>query len=230
VESCPTVAALDAERQGSNPAPAVDARFAGVWRGRLGGDAAEGFPGADVELRIADGGAYSLRFGALAGTPAMLDPGRGYLCAEGAEGVLCGTPSGYVGGYAYVLESVMSRGDVLSFQIVSSDPWDGWCRLQSPQAWPDRTQPCGYTFGAGPPGSDSISASSCARVAADGAAAPIDCALMYALQRCRCAADACVAQSADVMEVGLRLTDGLLVGSLWYRGDVDAAAVSLARL
>lgn len=229
VELCPSAAALDAERQSGNRTPAVDVRFAGVWRGSVRGGAAAGFPGDDVELRIADGGQNSLRFGALAAAPAGLEPSRGYLCAESADGVSCGTPSGYVGGYSYALESVMSRGDVLSFRIGSSDPWDAWCRLQAPAAWPDRTQPCGYAFGVGPPGSDDIGATGCARVTDDGAATAVDCALMYALQRCRCATDACVAQPADVMEVGLRLTDGLLVGSLWYKGDLDAAAVSFAR-
>ena len=228
-EVCPTVAVLDAERQRDNPASAIDARFAGVWRGSLGSDAAAGFPSTDVELRIDDGGESSLRIGAAPAAPAVLEPSRGYLCSESSGGVSCGTPSGYVGGYSYALEAVMSRGDVLSFRIVSSDPWDAWCRLQVPQAWPDRTRPCGYLFGAGPPGSDSIGAASCARVADDGTAVSIDCELMYALQRCRCATDGCVAQSADLMEVGLRLTDELLVGSLWYRGDLDAASVSLAR-
>jgi len=228
-EVCPTVASLDAERQGGNPAPDVDARFAGVWRGNLGGDAAAGFPSAQIELRIADGGIHSLRFDAPAAAPA-LEPSRGYLCTQSADGVRCATPSGYVGGYSYALEAVMSRGDVLSFQIVNSDPWDGWCRLQAAQAWPDRTQPCGYVFGAGPPGSDNIAgAAGCARVTADGAATAIDCEVMYALQRCRCATDGCVAQPADVIEVGLRLTDGLLIGSLWYEGDLDAAGVTFAR-
>lgn len=228
-ELCPTVAALDAERQRDNPAPTVEARFAGVWLGNLGGDAAGGFPNAEVELRIADGAESSLRFGAPAAAPASLDPSRGYLCAASVDGVSCGTPSGYVGGYAYALEAVMSRGDILSFRIVSSDPWDAWCRLQAPEPWPDRTQACGRAFRAGPPGSDSIGGASCARVTDDGAAIAIDCELMYALQRCRCAADGCVARSTDVMQVGLRLTDQQLVGSLWYRDDLDAAAISLAR-
>jgi hypothetical protein len=226
---CPTVAALDAEREANNPAPAVDARFAGVWRGNLGGGAAAGFPSADVELRITGGGQNSLLFGAPDSAPVVVEPTRGYLCSETADGVRCGTPSGYVGGFSYPLEAVMTRGDILSFRIVSSDPWDGWCRLQAPQPRPDQTQACGYAFGAGPLGSDRIGATGCARVADDGSALPIDCELMYALQRCRCAADACVAQASDSMEVGLRLSDGLLIGSLWYRDDVDAAGVSLAR-
>jgi len=228
-EICPTTAALDAQRAAANPTPSVDARHAGLWRGTLGGGAAAGFPSGDVELRIVDGGQNSLRFGASASAPSSLDPSRGYLCTESSDGVGCATRSGFVGGFAYPLESVVSRGEVLSFRMVGSDPWGPWCRLQAPLAWPDQTQPCGSAFGVGPVGSDTVGAAGCARVAEDGLAVAIDCELMYSLQRCRCAADACVAEYADILEVGLKLTDGLLGGSLWYADGFAAATVSFAR-
>jgi hypothetical protein len=232
-EACPTAAGLDALRSSTNPAPTLDARFAGAWRGSLAGDAATGFPSADVELRIgtSESGSEpsSLRFGSAAAASAELEPSRGYLCSGSAGGVRCATASGYVAGFSYPLEAVMSRGDVLSFRVVGSDPWDAWCRLQSPEPRPEPAEPCGTAFGVGPPGSDSVGAAGCARVTNDGTATAIDCELMYALQHCRCGSDTCVAEFADAMQVGLRLSDGLLIGSLWYKGDLDAAGVSLAR-
>jgi hypothetical protein len=228
-EICPSAALLDRQRDAAYPASSLDARHLGLWRGSLRGAAVEGFPSADVELTIAASGQGSLRFGAPAAAPSGLDPTQGYLCTQRADAVQCATPSGFVGGFVYPLEGVTSRGDVLSFVIVGADPWDAWCRLQAPLARPEPAQPCGYSFGAGPAGSDSIGANGCARLAADETSTPIDCELMYALQRCRCGTDACVADYVGGSEVGLRLSGGLLVGSLWYAGDVDAAPLSLAR-
>lgn len=226
---CPTVASLDAERARANPATIIDARHVGLWRGSLAGSAATGFPSTALELSVEASGQGSLRFGAPGAPPGELDPNQGYLCTQAVEGASCGSASGFVSGFDYPLEAVVSRGDVLSFRIVGSDPWDAWCRLQTSQTWPALGQPCGSRFGAGPYGSDSVDANGCARIDDNGGATPIDCALMYALEHCRCGADGCVAQRADALDVGLQLRGGELGGSLWYAGELDAAAVNLSR-
>jgi hypothetical protein len=58
----------------------------------------------------------------------------------------------------------------------------------------------------------------------------IDCALLYALEHCECARDACFAAFDRGAEVGLELTaDGALSGSLWYQNGLDRAPVVFSR-
>jgi hypothetical protein len=229
---CPTARELLTERADLYGLPDVDARYAGTWSGALGGSAAAGFPSDRVELSLDASGVGHLSFVGAVLTEAE-DPASAYLCASSADGVACGTTSGFVGGFSYPLESVTSRGNVLSFVIVENDPWGDWCALQPVLTWPDEALECGFASGVSPPGRDEESTAGCARIGADGSSTPIDCALMYTLRHCQCGTDACFA-SFDFdsgINVGLELsTDGeSLRGSMWYSGDEDAASVGLAR-
>jgi hypothetical protein len=226
---CPTARELLAERADRYGLPDVDARHAGFWSGALSGSAVRGFPSARVELSIDASGAGHLSFAGVV-LPEAEDPASGYLCTASVEGGMCGTTSGFVGGFAYPLESVTSRGNVLSFVIVENDPWGDWCSMQPALSWPDETRECGFDFGV-TSGRDSETSAGCARIGADGATTPLDCALMYTLRHCRCGMDACFASFDTGIDVGLELSEdgNSLHGSMWYSGDLDAASVTLVR-
>jgi hypothetical protein len=230
-ESCPSAAQVLAERERGHGVPSVLAAHVGHWRGSLGGAAASGFPSLELALVLDASGAGSLAFDAPSAGSGELDPGAGYLCDADAAGVIvCGTPSGFVGDFAYPLAGARSRGAVLSFVLVGAAPWDGWCALQPPVGWIDESQTCGFSFGARSKAEPRWSSSGCSRSSAAGVE-PIDCALMYALERCQCARDACFAAYHGGMDVGLELSeDGTrLTGSLWYENEGDAALVELGR-
>jgi hypothetical protein len=229
-QPCATLSDLLAERAALYGSPDLDARHAGRWSGAISGSAVVGFPSSRVELSIEPGGAGHLTF---VGQPWLEaeDPDSGFLCHASAGGVACGTTSGFVGGFSYPLERVISRGDVLSFVVVENDPWGSWCRLRTPLRWADETLACGYGFGVQLPGTDIEGSAGCGRVSADGEATPVDCELSYTLRRCQCAADACTSSFTAGIDVGLELAgDGnQLRGSIWYKGDVDAALIALDR-
>jgi hypothetical protein len=227
---CATASELLAERAELYGPAELDARHTGVWRGLISGSAAVGFPSARVELSLEPGGLGHLTFVG-SPLPEADDPDRGYLCSASTGGFACGTRSGFVGGFAYSLERIISRGDVLSFVVVENDPWGVWCSLRRPLRWADEALACGYGFGVQLPGSDTEGSQGCGRVSADGESTPVDCELMYTLRHCQCGADACFSSFATGIDVGLELGGGgnLLRGSIWYSGDADAALVELDR-
>jgi hypothetical protein len=182
-----------------------------------------------LELPRHGSGAGTLLFGAAASERAPSGD-EGYLCSEDASGVVCGSASGFVAGFAYPIAGARSRDGVLSFAIVTADPWGNWCAQREPVSWEDPTQACGIAFGVLPEGESSWSALGCTRSSRDGAEA-IDCALMYALDYCQCARDACFARFDRTVDIGLVLSqDGTaLSGSLWYANGANAAPIALSR-
>ena len=231
VEECPAAATLLERRAALYRAEALNEAFAGRWRGTLTGDGAAGFPSTSLELELDASGQGSLWFDG-SSPPLATDPDSGYLCSAGADGaVLCGSRSGFVGGYRYPLERVTVRGDVLSFVLVEADPWGSWCEQRQPVVWPNAAAECQSSFDVQLPGTDQVTPTGCSRVDAEGVATDIDCELMYTLRRCECGWDACIAAYEDSVEVGLELGDGgaALSGSLWYSGDLDAARLRLVR-
>lgn len=232
--ACPSAAEVAEQRREFFGAGNVAAEHLGRWRGQLGGDAASGFPGSAVELRIDAAGTGTLTIGDASGAPFAAEGGvdSGYLCGAATSGVVCGSTSGFVGGFAYPIEAARSRDAVLSFTVVAADPWGPWCARQEPVRWEDSRQACGFAFGVRPPAELRYSALGCSRVTPEGDAEPIDCALMYALEFCACARDACFASFARIIDVGLEQTpDGTsLSGSLWYENEIDAAPIVLDRV
>jgi hypothetical protein len=207
----------------------VLAQHVGRWRGTLAGAAAASFPSLTLELVLEASGAGTLLFEGAAATDAV-DPSSGYLCTSESSGVVCGSASGFVGGFAYPLAGARSRDGVLSFVLVGADPWGAWCALSPPVRWSDPSQACGFSFGVRPPAETRWSSAGCSRIGPEEAEA-IDCALMYALERCRCGRDACYAAFEPGIEVGLALSEDqqVLAGSLWYESELDAAPLELRR-
>ena len=163
--------------------------------------------------------------------PSPDDPTEGYLCDGSVSGGICGTPSGFVGGFEYELQGVAARGRVLSFVVLDADPWARWCELQTPVERADASQPCGFSWDIVPLSMERWAATGCEQVDAAGNAEPIDCSLMYALERCKCAFDGCFASFYSGIEVGLNLSSDAqeLSGSLWFKSNVDAALLRLRR-
>jgi len=231
VEGCRSAAALLEQRAALYRPEAVSEDFAGRWSGTLTGDGATGFPSERVELELDATGSGSLWFDA-SPPPLVTDPESGYLCSAGADGaVLCGSRSGFVGGYRYPLERVTVRGDVLSFLLVEADPWGPWCEQRQPVDWPSAVAECETSFDVQLPGADTVTPTGCSRIDAEGVATAIDCELMYTLRHCDCGWDACIAAYEGGIEIGLELeaSGAALTGSLWYSGDRDAARLRLER-
>lgn len=226
-DACPSSLQMMGQRQQQFASTSVEAAHVGRWRGQLGGGAS-GFPGPELELEIDASGAGTLFFAASPGDRVVSDIDTGYLCSAEAMGVVCGSDSGFVGSFEYPIAGARSRDGVLSFVIVTADPWGGWCAEHVPVSWEDPDQPCGVAFGVLPEAQLHYSALGCSRVTPDGAES-IDCALMYALEYCQCARDACFARFDRSVEVGLTLSeDGTeLSGSLWYESGRDAAPLTL---
>jgi hypothetical protein len=202
----------------------------GRWRGTLGGSAASGFPGSDVLLVVNSDDTGTFTFTS-APPPPPADPADGYLCDGSISGGICGTPSGFVGGFEYELQGVVTRDRVLSFVVLDADPWARWCELQTPVERADTSQPCGISWDVVPLSMERWAATGCEQVDAAGNAEPIDCSLMYALERCKCAYDGCFASFYSGIEVGLNLSADAdeLSGSLWFKSNVDAALLRLRR-
>jgi hypothetical protein len=227
-ELCPSAAEVLAQRERMRTPSSVQSEHVGLWRGMLDGDAVGHFPSAELALAVDGNGAGTLRFDAPASASVELDPAGAHLCTAEQSGVVCGTASGLVGNFSYPIVWAQSRAGVFSFAIDARAPWGEWCGLQAPVAWPDGTQACGYTFGARNAGVPRWSSQGCSLLV-EGSAEPIDCALLYALERCECARDACFGAAADI-EIGLTLSEqGTLEGSLWYENEIDAAQLSLLR-
>lgn len=227
-EACPSAADISEQRREAYGAASVAQPHVGRWRGAVQDVAGSGFPGSEIELLIEASGAGTLLFDTAPTDEGEDDPARGYLCSAAAAGVICGSASGFVGGFAYPVEGVQSREGVLSFAVVTADPWGTWCALHAPLRWEDAPEEC--AFGVLPPARLEWGPAGCARIGGDGAEA-IDCALMYALEFCGCAHDACFSTFARSVEVGLELSpDGLsLHGSLWYEDGRSAAQITLNR-
>lgn len=229
---CPSAADVLGQRRERFGAPSVAPEDVGRWSGDLGDAAAAGFPARAVVLDIAASGAGTLTIGPVSDRSAEASPlDQGYLCEELAQRVVCGSSSGFVGGFPYPIEGAQSRGGVLSFTVLMGDPWGPWCARHSPLPADDARQECGFSFGVLPPGEPQFSPAACSRTTPEGAE-PIDCALMYALEYCACARDACFGSLTRSVEVGLaRAPDGSsLRGSLWYENELEAAPLALARV
>jgi hypothetical protein len=227
---CPSAADVLAERERAFGTPSVGAAHVGRWRGTLGDPGASGFPGLEVELLLDASGAGTFLFDAPAPSNEPSTE-QGYLCSAASSGVVCGTRSGFVAGFAYALAAARSRDRVLSFVLPAADPWGAWCGLQASIESPDPGQACGFSFGVRLPAEPSWSASGCTLTGRERVE-EIDCALLYALERCECARDACFAAFDGGVEVGLALTEdgAALRGSLWYENGVDRALLMLARV
>jgi hypothetical protein len=228
LDGCPSSLELLEQRAQASDAASVAPSHVGRWRGDLDG---AGFPSLALELEIDGSGAGTMLLGDTAGAPSPSDE-DGYLCSVEASGVVCGSASGFVAGFAYPIAGARSRDGVLSFTLVTADPWGGWCAAREPVTWEDATQACGFAFGVLPEGQSIWSAQGCTRIDRDGGAEAIDCALMYALEYCQCARDACFARIDRAVDVGLALSqDGTeLSGSLWYENGADAASIVLSRV
>jgi len=230
VEPCESLAGL-AERRATWGAPlASSASHAGLWRGSISGSAALAFPAFEVGLELLPDGSGSLWFESASAPPEPENAEAGYLCNGSVSGGVCGSVSGFVGGFAYPLETVAARGNILSFSIVDADPWQDWCSQQQPIARADPFVGCGTAFDALPPGDEHWSPEGC-QVTFDTGSEPIDCDRMYSLERCQCAPDGCVASFASWIEVGLRSSPDRaeLSGSLWFKDETDAALLRLRR-
>ena len=227
---CPSAADRLEQRAQAFSEPSLAPEYIGRWSGELDLDAPAGFPSRTLELLVGSDGGGTLRFG---GSTLLVPPeaDRGYLCEADAAGVVCGSASGFVAGFAYPIEGARSRDSVLSFSIVAADPWGAWCAQQQPVRWEDASQACGFGFGVLSPAVSSWSSSGCSRLADDGSRT-IDCALMYALDYCDCGRDACFANFGRSVEVGLELTPSgsALRGSLWYEDEANAGWVVLSRV
>jgi hypothetical protein len=207
----------------------LSAAHLGSWHGELSGSAAGGFPATEIELELRSDATGSLSFEGVPPPPEPESSDRGYLCDGRVSGGVCGSVSGFVGGFAYALQALMSRGDVVSFSIVDADPWEAWCNLQTPLARPEPFFDCGIAYEALPPGSERWSPDGC-WMTLDTGTEPLDCGRMYSLERCQCARDGCIASFAAPVEVGLRLTDtGELAGSFWFKNETEAATIRLQR-
>jgi hypothetical protein len=230
-DACPSSLEMLGQRQQRFAAPSVAVAHVGRWRGPLGDVAASGFPSREVALEIDASGAGTLLFDAPTSDRFVSGSDEGYLCSAEATGVVCGSTSGFVGGFAYPISGARSRDGVLSFVIVTADPWGSWCAEREPVSWEAPDQACGVAFGVLPDAEPRYSALGCSRVTRDGAEA-IDCALMYALEYCQCARDACFARFDRSVEVGLVLSqDGTaLGGSLWYENERGASPITLNRV
>jgi hypothetical protein len=229
--ACPSALDMLGQREQAFGAPSVADDHVGRWRAELVGSAAAGFPSRDVELAIDASGAGTLLFGAPMSDRLLTGSDDGYLCSAEAAGVVCGSSSGFVAGFAYPVAGARSRDGVLSFAIVTGDPWGSWCAEREPVSWDATDQACGVAFGVLPQAQPRYSPSGCSRVTLDGAEA-IDCALMYALEYCQCASDGCFARFDRSVAVGLALSpDGTaLRGSLWYEDERGASPITLNRV
>lgn len=227
---CPSAADVLAQRELDRGESSVGAMHVGRWRGALDGTGASGFPSSGLELWVDESGAGTFLFDAAQPSNEPL-PGSGYLCSAGSTGVVCGTTSGFVGGFAYAVAGARSRDRVLSFMLSDADPWGGWCGLQASIEWPDPSQACGSSFGVRLPAEPRWSPAGCTLTRGEDVE-DIDCALLYALERCECARDACFAAYEGGVEVGLALTEdgAALRGSLWYVNGVDRALAVLSRV
>ncbi len=227
---CPSAADVLAQREMALATSGVGAAHVGRWRGVLKGAKAAGFPSSEVELELDASGVGTFRFD-VAPSPIEPLPATGYLCSAAPTGVVCGSDSGFVGGFSYAVAGARSQGEVLSFVLRDADPWGAWCGLSASVALPDPSQACGFSFGVRLPAEPRWSPDGCT-LRRDQEVEPIDCELLYALERCECARDGCFAAFDGGVEVGLALAqDGIaLGGSLWYENGVDRAQVTLARV
>jgi hypothetical protein len=228
---CASADDLLARRTSTYGASQVSERHVGRWSGRLGGSAVGAFPSDQVELTLGPDHSGTLRFVGAEPPPAPESALEGYLCDGAVPGGICGTPSGFVGGFAYELLGIGARGAVLSFVVIDADPWGPWCELQAPVESADVAAACGYTFTARRAAAQQWSEVGCTEVFGDGAEHPVDCALMYASERCQCGHDRCFSSFQTGIEVGLSLSnDGEeLRGSLWFRSNLDASLLTLHR-
>jgi hypothetical protein len=227
---CPTRRDLEERALSAYGAAELANEHVGLWKGSLTGPTASLFPSTRVTLALRADQTGQLRFDDRDPPEPPTDPDQPYLCDGSISGGVCGSSSGYVGGYDYALAGLVSRGKVVSFVVLDAGPWEAFCRLQTPLDTLDAAAECGHSFGVPPLGEPSWSPSGCARLSGE-VSEPIDCGLLYALQHCECTVDGCFASLRDGIEVGLLLasSDLELRGSLWFKNQADAASLQLER-
>lgn len=187
----------------------------GRWLATLAGVEADAFPAVRVQLQLARDTAR-LRFDSGSPVPPLVDPAAGYLCTSSVES--CASAAGFVAGFDYRLVEPSSRGSVLSFGLFLDEPWDDWCRQQTPV---ERSQPgCESRYDVERAYDEVTRIDGCAvRRGADWT--PIACDRLATVERqvCACTADGCRARARQ-QPVFLRLVEpGSLEGALWFTAE-----------
>lgn len=198
-----------------SPPPALSAAHLGRWLATLGGSEAAAFPAPVVALRL-EGAAASLRFEDGSSVPPVLDPAAGYLCSTSVPS--CTSEAGFVAGFDYRLAELRSRGSILTFSLFLDEPWDAWCRLQTPV---ERTQPgCEPRYDIERPYDEIRWVEGCAvRRGEEWTAIACDRLATVARGVCACTAEGCVAR-ARLQPVSVQLVaPGRLEGALWFGAD-----------
>lgn len=210
--SCPEEAAAI---PASSVPPALLGSHLGSWLATLVGAEAAAFPSARVQLRLVPD-APTLRFESGTPVPPLLDPAAGYLCTSSVES--CASAAGFVSGFDYRLAEPRSRGSILSFELFLDEPWDAWCRGQTPV---ERTRPgCEPSYGVERAYDEARWGDGCAvRRGDEWTDMPCDRLATVERQVCACGPASCRA-SARVQPVHLRLLDARsLEGALWFSAE-----------
>ncbi len=133
------------------PSGAGVPEVAGTWQGQIDGpvfyygyhNVAAEMPRGPIALRLEGGGDGGLRFGS---DPLPAQPGSDtdpYLCSGASIDGGCPQTAEIVPGFEYHLNQVqLERQDDglwLRAEVFLSEPWQGWCEMQTPRAEP---QPC----------------------------------------------------------------------------------------
>lgn len=195
--------------------PALAELHLGSWLATLAGVEAEAFPAGRVQLQLAREAA-ALRFDSGSQVPPLLDPAAGYLCTTSLQS--CASASGFVAGFDYRLVEPITRGAILSFGLYLDEPWNEWCRQQTPV---ERSQPgCAPRHDVEPAYDEARWAEECA-VRRGDEWTPIRCDRLATVERqvCACTAAGCRAR-ARLQPVHLRLVEpGSLEGALWFSSE-----------
>jgi hypothetical protein len=197
------------------PPPALSEAHLGSWLATLAGSEAAAFPASAVVLRL-NGAAASLRFENGSSAPPVLDAAAGYLCSTSVSS--CASEAGFVAGFDYRLAELRARGSILSFGLFLDEPWDEWCRLQTPV---ERTQPgCEPSYDVERPYAEARWVDGCAvRRGEEWTAMACDRLATVARGVCACTADGCRAR-ARLQPVSVQLVaPGRLEGALWFGAD-----------
>jgi hypothetical protein len=194
-------------------APDVTDLHLGSWLSTVDGVESRAFPADSVQLLLSREAA-SLRFTGEAPMPVSNDPTAGYLCTSTLES--CASEAGFVAGFDYRLVDGRSRGSTLSFGLYLDEPWQEWCRLQTPS---ERRMPgCEPSFDVEPAYDEARWAENDCAVRRGEEWSPMACDRLATIERgvCVCTADGCRA-GVRQQPVHLRLmAPGSLEGALWF--------------
>lgn len=218
VDAAVSVGCTMAETEGiplASSAPSLAQGHLGSWSATLAGVEAEAFPSARLQLQLAREAA-TLRFESASPIPALVDPAAGYLCTSSVAS--CASAAGFVAGFDYRLVEASSRGSILSFGVFLDEPWNEWCRQQTPV---EHGQPgCEPRYAVERAYDEARWAEACA-VRRGSEWTPIGCDRLATVERqvCACTADSCRAR-ARLQPVFLRLVQASsLEGALWFTAE-----------